>query len=476
MSSDAHMNPMQDHLPLANIKPHSLAMLFKRVVEPGLIVCYLWLITRIVRQPFNGEYWVLAILTLFISSYVFAELHQRRVRKNLKSARLISAVFIDWALVVMVLAALTYVCELYGQLSPRVILPWVIGVPIGLMVSQHVQLRVMHDLRTKGDIHKAIIVGVNPTALKLADRLTDYPALMINLVGFFDDREVTRQPKGTFTPLLGSMSDVPAYVREQGINRVYISMPISAQPRVLQLIDELQDSTASVYFIPDIYIFNLIQARFDYVGGMAVMAICETPFTGMNNFVKRVSDIVLASIIQLLLLPVMLVIAICVKATSPGPVIFKQRRYGLDGEEIVVYKFRSMTVMEDGGAVTQATKGDMRLTRIGGFLRRTSLDELPQFFNVLQGRMSIVGPRPHAVAHNELYRKQIKGYMLRHKVKPGITGWAQVNGLRGETETLDKMKARIEFDLEYLRRWSLVFDLWIIFQTVRIVLKRDNAY
>ena len=451
-------------------------MLFKRVVEPGLIVCYLWLITRVVHQPFSGDYWVLAILTLFISSYVFAELHQRRVRKNLKSTRLISAVFIDWALVVMALAALTYVCELYGQLSPRVILPWVIGVPIGLMVSQHVQLRVMHDLRTKGDVHKAIIVGVNPTALKLADRLTDYPALMINLVGFFDDREVTRQPKGTFTPLLGSMTDVPAYVREQGINRVYISMPISAQPRVLQLIDELQDSTASVYFIPDIYIFNLIQARFDYVGGMAVMAICETPFTGMNNFVKRVSDIVLASIIQLLLLPVMLVIAICVKATSPGPVIFKQRRYGLDGEEIVVYKFRSMTVMEDGGAVTQATKGDMRLTRIGGFLRRTSLDELPQFFNVLQGRMSIVGPRPHAVAHNELYRKQIKGYMLRHKVKPGITGWAQVNGLRGETETLDKMKARIEFDLEYLRRWSLVFDLWIIFQTVRIVLKRDNAY
>ena len=199
-------------------------------------------------------------------------------------------------------------------------------------------------------------------------------------------------------------------------------------------------------------------------------------FTGTNNIVKRISDLVLASGILLMLLPVMMVIALCVKLTSPGPIIFKQRRYGLDGEEIVVYKFRSMTVMEDGGKVTQATKGDMRLTKIGGFLRSSSLDELPQFFNVLQGRMSIVGPRPHAVAHNELYRKQIKGYMLRHKVKPGITGWAQVNGLRGETETLDKMKARIEFDLEYLRRWSLMFDLWIIFQTVRMVIKRDNAY
>jgi putative colanic acid biosynthesis UDP-glucose lipid carrier transferase len=295
-------------------------------------------------------------------------------------------------------------------------------------------------------------------------------------MGFFDDRELNRQPPGTYTPLHGKMSDVAAYVRENNINMVYISMPISAQPRVLQMIDELQDTTASIYFIPDIYIFNLIQARFDYVGGMAVMAICETPFTGTNNIVKRVSDLVLASGILLMLLPVMMVIAICVKLTSPGPIIFKQRRYGLDGEEIVVYKFRSMTVMEDGGKVTQATKGDMRLTKIGGFLRSSSLDELPQFFNVLQGRMSIVGPRPHAVAHNELYRKQIKGYMLRHKVKPGITGWAQVNGLRGETETLDKMKARIEFDLEYLRRWSLMFDLWIIFQTVRMVIKRDNAY
>jgi putative colanic acid biosynthesis UDP-glucose lipid carrier transferase len=157
-------------------------------------------------------------------------------------------------------------------------------------------------------------------------------------------------------------------------------------------------------------------------------------------------------------------------------IIFKQRRYGLDGEEIIVYKFRSMRVMEDAAVVTQASKGDPRVTKVGAFLRKSSLDELPQFFNVLQGRMSIVGPRPHAVAHNELYRTQIKGYMLRHKVKPGITGWAQVNGLRGETETLDKMQARIEFDLEYLRRWTLLFDLKIILKTVSIVLKKENAY
>jgi putative colanic acid biosynthesis UDP-glucose lipid carrier transferase len=257
---------------------------------------------------------------------------------------------------------------------------------------------------------------------------------------------------------------------------IFISQPISAQPRIRKLLDELQDTTASVYFLPDIYIFDLMQARFDNVGGMPVIAICESPFTGFNSMVKRASDIILALLIQIGLTPIMVCIALAVKLTSPGPIIFKQRRYGLYGEEIIVYKFRSMTVAEDGAKVVQATKNDQRVTRIGAFLRRSSLDELPQFINVLQGRMSIVGPRPHAVAHNEQYRKLIKGYMLRHKVKPGITGWAQVNGMRGETETLDKMEARIHYDLDYLRNWSLWLDLWIVLRTVQVVAKRENAH
>jgi putative colanic acid biosynthesis UDP-glucose lipid carrier transferase len=188
------------------------------------------------------------------------------------------------------------------------------------------------------------------------------------------------------------------------------------------------------------------------------------------------SDIVLSLLILVLISPALLIIACGVKFTSPGPVIFRQRRYGLDGQEIVVYKFRSMTVCEDGSQITQASKGDMRITKLGRFLRKTSLDELPQFINVLQGRMSIVGPRPHAIAHNEQYRKLINGYMVRHKVKPGITGWAQVNGLRGETETLDKMKARVDCDLDYLRHWSIGLDLYIIFRTMAVVLKDQYAY
>src|SRR5574343_400347 len=209
---------------------------------------------------------------------------------------------------------------------------------------------------------------------------------------------------------------------------------------------------------------------------MPVVSVCETPFTGSNGIVKRGSDIVLSLLILLLISPILLVVAAMVKLSSPGPVIFKQRRYGLDGKEIIVYKFRSMTVCEDGAQIAQARKGDQRVTRLGAILRKTSLDELPQFINVLQGRMSIVGPRPHAVAHNEMYRKLIKGYMVRHKVKPGITGWAQVNGYRGETETLDKMQARIDYDLDYLRNWSLKLHVLIILKTVRLVLKDQSAY
>jgi putative colanic acid biosynthesis UDP-glucose lipid carrier transferase len=212
------------------------------------------------------------------------------------------------------------------------------------------------------------------------------------------------------------------------------------------------------------------------MNGVPVVGICETPFTGTNKLVKRASDLVIAGLILLLISPLLLVIAIGVKLSSPGPVIFRQRRNGLDGEEIVVYKFRSMTAQDDGPVVPQASRGDPRITPFGAFIRRTSLDELPQFFNVLQGRMSIVGPRPHAVAHNEEYRRIIKAYMVRHKVKPGITGWAQVNGHRGETDTLDKMKARVEYDLEYLRNWTLGLDVQIIVRTIRLVFFDRRAY
>jgi putative colanic acid biosynthesis UDP-glucose lipid carrier transferase len=257
---------------------------------------------------------------------------------------------------------------------------------------------------------------------------------------------------------------------------VFITLPLGSQPRIIALLEHLQGTTASIYFVPDVFGISIIQGRLQDMNGVPVVGLCETPFTGTNRLIKRVSDIVLSLLILVLIAPLMLAVAIGVKLSSPGPIIFRQKRNGLDGEEIIVYKFRSMTTMDNGPVVQQATKGDKRITPFGAFIRKTSLDELPQFVNVLQGRMSIVGPRPHAVAHNEMYRQLIKAYMVRHKVKPGITGWAQVNGYRGETDTLDKMQARVEYDLEYLRNWSLGLDLVIILRTVKSVLADSKAY
>ena len=246
--------------------------------------------------------------------------------------------------------------------------------------------------------------------------------------------------------------------------------------RVIDLIDQLRDTTASIYYLPDIMVFDLIQARSVTFDGIPALSMCETPFFGYRAIAKRATDVLLSATALTLAAPLMIAIAILVRLSSPGPIIFRQRRYGLNGEEIIVYKFRTMTVTEDGAAIAQATKFDPRTTRIGRFLRRYSLDELPQLINVLEGPMSLVGPRPHAVAHNEAYRKLIKGYMVRHKVKPGITGLAQVNGLRGETRTVDQMEARVQYDLEYLRNWSFAMDITILAKTVFCVFNDAKAF
>jgi putative colanic acid biosynthesis UDP-glucose lipid carrier transferase len=269
---------------------------------------------------------------------------------------------------------------------------------------------------------------------------------------------------------------VAEYVREHGVHEVYITLPLGSQPRIVELLEQVQGTTASVFFVPDVFGISIIQGRLQDMNGVPVVGLCETPFTGTNRLVKRIEDVVLASLILVLISPLLLAIAIGVRLTSPGPALFRQRRNGLDGTEIVVWKFRSMRTQDDGAVVPQATKGDPRITPFGAFLRRTSLDELPQFFNVLQGHMSIVGPRPHAVAHNEQYRQLIKAYMVRHKVKPGITGWAQIHGHRGETDTIEKMQARVEYDLEYLRNWTLGLDLQIIARTVKLVFIDRHAY
>jgi putative colanic acid biosynthesis UDP-glucose lipid carrier transferase len=453
-----------------------LISFFQRVLDPLLIMGTLYGSTVLFGEPFTGYSLVLMILAFFISSAVYQHIDPYRTWRSGRALAYSRDVIAGWSITALILFFLGSVSGLSYHYEARVVLAWFCATPF-ILLGSHLAVRKMgSDPAEASEVRSVLIVGANDVGIKFARTIDRYPNLFMQVQGFFDDRTSERHPDELRHPVLGKMCDVAPYVRENNVKMIFISQPISAQPRIRKLLDDLQDTTASVYFLPDIYVFDLMQARFDNVGGMPVIAICETPFTGFNSLVKRASDIVLALVIQVLLLPVMLAIAIAVKLSSPGPIIFRQRRYGLYGEQIYVYKFRSMTVTEDGAKVVQAKKGDQRITKVGAFLRKSSLDELPQFINVLQGRMSIVGPRPHAVAHNEQYRKLIKGYMLRHKAKPGITGWAQVNGFRGETETLDKMEARIRYDLDYLRSWSLWLDLWIIVKTVKVVLARQNAH
>jgi len=450
--------------------------LVKSLINPVAIVTSLFFCTRVYDEPFAGQYFVLGILVFLISTQVFDDVDVFRSRQDVHPAADDRKIFFDWLMVIGILLFLAFASKLSAEFSRKVIMTWFLVTPVVLVMSHTLARFVVRQLAIRRhDARSMVIVGANPLGFKLAHRVLEDPYYNVAVKGFFDDRNPTRLELEN-APLLGSITDLPHWVRENSVGTIYITLPMVAQPRIMKMLDELGDTTASVYFVPDIFAFDLIQARFDEVEGIPVVAICESPFAGFNSVLKRFSDIVFGSIALLLLWPVMLAIAIGIKLTSPGPVLFKQRRYGLDGAEIMVYKFRSMKVLEDGAVVRQATRDDDRITPFGAFLRRSSLDELPQFLNVLQGTMSIVGPRPHAVAHNEQYRKLIKRYMLRHKVKPGITGWAQINGYRGETETVEKMQSRVAYDLDYMRNWSVSLDVWIMLRTVTVVWKDRNAY
>lgn len=251
------------------------------------------------------------------------------------------------------------------------------------------------------------------------------------------------------------------------VHEIWLCLPLSKSALVQSLVLTLHNQLADIRYIPDLSDLPLLNHQFNVIGNMRTIDISCSAMDGPNRFLKRMLDLILGILFFIILLPIACVIYALVKLSSPGPAIFKQYRMGINGRRFKVYKFRTMKVHQEGdGQVTQAHKNDSRITRIGAFLRQTSLDEIPQFYNVLQGRMSIVGPRPHALSHNEYYKDLVESYMRRHKVKPGITGWAQVNGYRGETDTIEKMEKRVEHDLWYINNWSLWLDLKIIFLTI----------
>jgi len=385
-----------------------------------------------------------------------------------------------WGILLAVLLCIGFLTQSSETFSRRVIASWALFTPAALVAAvlalQELVRKVMGGAAHR---RRVVFAGCNETSLGMARRLERHTELCTEVAGFFDDRSQARLGDVGKMDLLGTLQQLPHYVRRQEVDAIFVALPLRDIVRVQNLLRELEDTTASIYYLPDVPQSPMgvaLQARPCDLLGLPVVALCEGPFYGYRGAVKRLMDVSIAAVLLVAMMPVLLVIAALIKFGDGGTVLFRQRRYGINGQEITVYKFRTMSVAEDGDTVHQATRNDPRATELGRFLRRYSLDELPQLVNVLQGRMSLVGPRPHAVAHNEQYRKLIRGYMIRHKVLPGMTGLAQVNGCRGEISQIDQLESRLRYDLEYLRHWSPLLDLKILFKTIPSALHSDKAY
>ena len=425
----------------------------------------------------DESYQVLMLLTVVLSYFGFKRYDLTLPWRFLKPGSIGTRVLLAWGLIVGVLLFAGLATQTSSHFSRIALLVWFLATPIAFSllhwIVRYGLVRLFPEISRR---RKAVIVFVNESSRQLARRLEE--SENFEVVGFFEDRELDRLGGGIGDlPLLGKARSLVQYVRNHDVQVVFVVLPDEGSARTVQLLEELGDTTVSVYYVPDFLMFNLLKTQIGEIEGMPVIEVAETPFYGVDGPLKRVFDVVFSVLALIAISPVMIGIALAVKLSSPGPILFKQKRYGLNGTRYWVYKFRSMYVGDDASRqLVQATRGDPRITPVGRFIRRTSLDELPQFFNVIKGEMSVVGPRPHSVAHNELYRKEIKRYMVRHKVKPGVTGWAQVNGLRGDTAQIERMEERIKFDLEYIRNWSPGLDIKIIFKTVAMVFRDENAY
>ena len=402
---------MAEHLVFKN--NFSLAMASVRAILPAVAaVGSLFVVAQAYGVEFDSDFIALSVIVAALTAMLLRPPHIMASGPAVQWGGLAAGVVTRWLVLLAVLLAIGYATKFSALYSRRVVITWAIVTPMVLLavtLALHAAMR--RILSDPANSRRVIFAGYNDISCSLAERLRKDGAAAMTVAGFFDDRSAERLGALEGLPLLGKLPSLPGYVKAHGIDVIFVAIPIRHIRRVLDLIGQLRDTTASIYYIPDIFVFDLIQARTLDILGIPVIAMCETPFSGYRGVFKRLTDVVLCLGMLPLLLPVMLVIGIAINLSSTGSMIFRQRRYGLDGREITVYKFRTMTVTEDGSQVIQATRDDARITPVGRLLRRYSLDELPQLFNVLQGRMSLVGPRPHAVAHNEEYRKLIKGYM-----------------------------------------------------------------
>ncbi|MGS4821541.1 undecaprenyl-phosphate glucose phosphotransferase [Raoultella terrigena] len=440
----------------------SLISMVQRFSDILIIFLGLYVVCYFHNIVFSYDHILIFLAVLVVFQMIGGITDFYRSWRGVKISAELILILKNWTLSLFLALGFSLILPNY-DITFSVFIQWYLLVIIGFICCRSSIRLGSGILRKLGyNTRNVAVVGTLPSGINLLKGFLDETWLGFIVKGVYDDQvpnDLGNIPYG------GTLSQLIQDARNGKLDRIYIALSMKDEMKIKEVVSQLTDTTCSVLLIPDLFTFNILQARTEEINGVPVVPLFDTPLNGINMVFKRLEDIIVASVILILISPILLIISIAVKLTSPGPIIFRQIRYGMDGKPIKVWKFRSMTVMENDEKVIQATKNDVRITRVGKFLRSTSLDELPQFFNVLSGQMSVVGPRPHAVAHNEQYRSLIQGYMLRHKVKPGITGLAQINGWRGETDTLEKMEKRIEFDLIYIRGWSIWLDMEIIFLT-----------
>ena len=462
------------------IRPHQSKFSFLyRAADALWVAGTLWVITWLLEQPWGVMNTAAAAAGVGIFYFLGERTHLYHSWRSASLGQEFSRIGIAWAGSCLGILVLAYLGDLFASPERFVLLSWLVATPFVLLTWRFSLRLFLRQVRRHGRNSRTVaIAGSGDLGVRLARTILASPWMGLRLTGFYDDfKPMGYQPiPQESLEVKGSIDDLIKYLHGHRIDQVFITLPMRSEVRIRDVVSRLSDTAARVYMVPDLFAFDLLNARWATMAGIPVVSVYETPYHGFSMWIKRMEDVFIGTGILLVMALPMLAIALGVKFSSPGPVIYRQCRYGLDGQEIEVWKFRTMTVCEGESSFSQARRSDPRVTRFGRFLRRTSLDELPQFINVLQGRMSIVGPRPHPVMLNEEYRRKIHGYMLRHRVKPGVTGLAQVRGWRGETDTDDKMQKRIEHDIDYIRNWSLWLDLKIIFLSLWRGFMGKNAY
>lgn len=445
-----------------------------QALTPAVVFGSLWLSVRLRGLEFGRGYDALGIIACLVCVLVFQGFGISHARWRTGSLLDLGSLSLAWTVSIALLLTLGYLTKTTDQYSRIALTTWFVLALLLLCLLHLLLWSYFGWLRQKGIGAVTAVIGPpTPAAQRLAAALQADASLGVQLRGYFGE---PGQRGIDGLARLGALQEMAQYVQASGIDAAYVSLEGTGE-QLSNLMDALQGGRASVFLIPNVFAFDLLQSELRSVNGIPVLSVGGAEMSSLGGVVKRAMDIVLSGAALLVLSPLLLLLAVAIKLDSSGPVIFRQKRCGLHNEEITVWKFRSMHAQGSASSgMRVAVPGDARITRTGAWLRRTSLDELPQLWNVFRGSMSLVGPRPHPLAFNEHYRENYRGYMLRHKVRPGITGWAQINGCRGDTGAQGDIQRRVNYDLEYIRRWSPVLDVWILLRTIPALLLNRDVY